>query len=85
MAGNFHPIGFDQVINAKQRLAYDTATPPVTNYYGLAAPGTAEDAPGWSIRRETLDSDGRTIQIDFAGGSSEYGQIWANRLTLSYS
>ena len=85
MAGNFHLIGFDQVINAKQRLAYDTASPPVTNYYGLAAPGTAETDAGWSIRRETLDSQGRTTAVDFAGGSSEYGQIWANRLTISYS
>lgn len=82
MPGNFHPIGFDQVINAKQRIDYSSST---INYYGLAAPGTATSAAGWSIRRETLDSQGRTIQIDFAGGTSEYGQIWDSRAVLSYS
>ena len=82
MAGNFHPIGFDQVINAKQRLEYVSST---INYYGLAAPGTLTSEAGWSIRRETLDTSGRTIQVDLAGGSSEYGQIWDNRATLTYS
>lgn len=85
MAGNFHPLSADQAINAKQRLSYDTADPAVTNYYGFAAPGTAETDAGWQIRRETLDSQGRTTAIDFAGGTLEYSQIWANRATLSYS
>ena len=82
MPGNFHPLVGDQAINAKQRVDYNSST---INYYGFAAPGTATGTAGWQIRRETLDSQGRTIQIDFAGGTSEYGQIWDNRLTLLYS
>jgi hypothetical protein len=82
MAGNFHGLTGDQVINAKQRIEYASST---INYYGLAAPGTVTSAAGWQIRRETLDSQQRTIQIDFAGGTLEYGQVWDNRATLSYS
>ena len=82
MPGNFHGLTGDQVINAKQRIEYNSST---INYYGLAAPGTATSAAGWQIRRETLDSQSRTIQIDFAGGTLEYGQVWDNRATLSYS
>lgn len=82
MAGNFHPLTGDQVINAKQRIQYASAT---INYYGLAAPGTLTSEAGWQIRRETLDDQGRTTQIDFAGGTLEYNQIWDNRATLDYS
>lgn len=82
MAGNFHPLGGDQVINAKQRLEYASAT---VNYYGLAAPGTAEDAAGWQIRRETLDASGRTTQINFAQGTLEYSSQWSLRATYDYS
>lgn len=82
MAGNFHPLTGDQVVNAKQRIQYVDTT---TNYYGLAAPGTSEEAAGWQIRRETLDSQGRTTAIDFASGTLENNQIWTNRATLLYS
>lgn len=82
MAGEFHPIGFDQVINASQRIQYVTTT---RNLYGLAAPGAKETDAAWSIREETLDSSQRTIGIRFAGGTSAYSQVWADRLSLSYS
>ena len=82
MAGNFHPLSGDQVINAKQRIDYASAT---INYYGLAAPGTATNAAAWQIRRETLDSSQRTTQIDFAGGTLDYNQIWDNRASLDFS
>ena len=82
MPGNFHGIVGDQVIASKQRIQYVSST---RNLYGLAAPGTAESAAGWQIREEILDSQGRTIEINFAGGTAEYGQIWSSRLTLVYS
>ena len=82
MPGNFHPLVGDQAINSKQRVQYVNATRIL---YGLAAPGTAEDAAGWSIREETLDSSGRTIEINFANATAEYGAKWSERLTLSYS
>lgn len=82
MAGNFHPLTGDQVINAKARMQYVSTT---RNLYGLAAPGTLETAAGWQIREEILDSQGRTIEINFAGGTLEYSQVWSNRATLTYS
>ena len=82
MAGNFHPLTGDQVINAKARMHYVSAT---RNLYGLAAPGTLETDSGWAIREEILDSQQRTIEINFAGGTLEYGQRWDQRLSLVYS
>lgn len=82
MAGNFFAIGGDQAINAKQRIDYASAT---TIYIGFAAPGSATSDEAWQIRRQTLDSSGRTTAIDFANGTLEYNQVWDNRATLSYS
>lgn len=81
MAGNFHPLSGDQVINAKQRIVYVSTTRVL---YGLAAPGTATSAAGWQIRQETLDSQSRTTAIDFAGSTLEYNQVWDNALSLTY-
>ena len=82
MAGDFFPLSGDQVINAAQRIEYVSAT---KNYYGLAAPGTTETMPGWAIREETLDSQGRTTAIKFANGTVGYSQQWSLRATYSYS
>ena len=82
MAGDFHPLSGDQVINAKQRIQYVSTT---KNRYGIAAPGTAEDAPGWQIREETLDSQGRTIAIDFANATVGYINKWSERANFDYS
>lgn len=81
MAGNFHPLSGDQVINAQQRIDYVSST---KNYYGLAAPGALTSDSAWQIREETLDSQGRTIAIKFAGSTLEYNQIWDNRAVLTY-
>ncbi len=84
MAGNFHPISFDQAINAKQRIDYVSATRIL---YGFAAPGTAETDGGWAIREEILDSNQRTIEINFARSTIEYSENnkWSDRLTYIYS
>ena len=82
MAGNFHPMVGDQALNAKQRVHYVST---IRILYGLAAPGTPTSSPGWQIRQETLNNSGQTTDIDFAGGTAEYGAIWDDRLGLSYS
>ena len=70
------------ILGSKQRLDYASST---INYYGIAAPGSLTSQAVWQIRRETLDSLQRTIQIDFAGGTIDQTQIWDNRATLTYS
>lgn len=80
--GNFHALVGDQAINAKQRIDYANAT---TIYIGFGAPGALEANPAWQIRRQTLDGSGRTTEINFAGGTVAYEQIWNNRTTLNYS
>ena len=89
MGGLFQPLVGDQVINAKQRMAYDLATTvsggASRNLYGIAAPGSEENAEAWMIREEIIDSQGRSIQINFAGGTLEYIKKWSERLTYTYS
>jgi hypothetical protein len=65
-----------------QKIDYNSAT---VTYYGYASPGTLTTAAAWRIVKETMDSQGRTISIEYAGGASERNQIWDNRASLSYS
>ena len=76
------PITGDVATHFQVRIEYaDSAT----NYYGLASPGVATSTAGWQIRKETLDSQGRTTLVQFAGGTHHFTQVWDNRATLSYS
>ena len=55
-------------------------------YVGEAAPGSATSAAVWRIFRldETGSGDEELIK-KFASGSTNFDQIWDNRLALSYS
>lgn len=55
-----------------------------TNYYGYASPGSTTDEEVWAIKRETLDDNGRTLRIQWAGKQSARNQIWDNRTGLTY-
>jgi hypothetical protein len=66
------------------KLLIDYASSTVI-YYGYASPGASQSASVWRIRRETRDSNGRTTAIEYAGGTAERDQVWANRATLEYS
>lgn len=54
-------------------------------FIGLAKPGTAENAPGWQIRKFTFDINNLTDGENFANGSVEFNAIWTDRAALSYS
>lgn len=82
MAGNFHPLVGDQVINARQEIDYDSTAN--ANYVGIAAPGATTAQAAWAIRKITFDSQSRTIRVEFAGKTLEYNQVWDDRLTLTY-
>ena len=64
------------------RIDYASTT---VNYYGHASPSSATSSAVWRIKRETLDSQGRTTAIEYADGSAGFLSIWDNRATLSYS
>lgn len=70
------------LINYQQVIDYASTT---TNYYGVAPPGTAQSDARWQIRRETLDSQGRTTNIQFANGSINLDQTWTTRASQTYS
>jgi len=51
------------------------------DYLGLALPSTATSAERWRIARINQTTD----DIDYAGGSDLFDQVWDDVLTLSYS
>lgn len=54
----------------------------VTNFYGHASPQANESDAVWRIRKETLDSQGRTIDIQFAGKTNSFIHVWNDRASL---
>ena len=60
----------------------DSVSPSVS-YVGKATVGSLESSPSWKISKITVvDND---IEILWAAGSSSYTNVWADRLSLSYS
>ena len=53
-------------------------------YRGEAAPGAAEDAPVWRIKRIAFGSDGDVTET-WAAGNADYAHAWADRATLEFA
>lgn len=54
-------------------------------YYGSTRPGTAVTTAGWRISKETLDSSGNTIRIEYYNGDNDYNNVWNSGTTLAIS
>lgn len=54
-------------------------------YKGDAGPGTAKSYAGWRISKFTYDANGNVTDIQWAGGTNTFSQIWNNRAVLVYS
>ena len=54
-------------------------------FLGVAQAGTPKTANKWAIRRFTYDVNNNVTDIQFAGGSDDYKQVWNNRASLEYS
>jgi hypothetical protein len=52
-------------------------------YKGYAVPGTLDSEPLWRIKKLTIASDDDVI-TQWAGGSSDFVNIWANRASYTY-
>lgn len=50
-------------------------------YYGFAKPGSLTSAAVWRVIREHID----TGDVEFAGGTDDFTNIYDNRLSESYS
>lgn len=59
----------------------DEASATIT-YIGEATPGTAEGAASWRVKRIT--TSGANVIIEWAG-SADFGHIWNNRASLTYT
>lgn len=83
-------LGFDgrdlQRLNAsnlRYEIEYDASNNPL--YIGIAAPGKLTSDASWMIKKLTWDGSNNLTSLKFAGGTSEFTQIWDNRASLSYS
>lgn len=54
-----------------------------TSYRGEAVPGSLTSDPLWRVQRITITGD--DLVIEWADGSSDFTQIWDDRLSLTYS
>lgn len=66
--------------------AYTSKTDEVSStllYSAVAAPGSATDQPVWKIWRVQLV--GTVMTTSWAGGSTDFDQVWDNRASLTYS
>lgn len=59
-------------------------TDPQVLYIGKAVVGSSTNQPVWQIQRVTIEADD-DAQIRFAGGTTEFNQVWSNRTALVYS
>ena len=69
------------VDHLQQIIDYASST---VNYVGLASPSASVASAVWQIKRLTLDSSGRTTNVEFAGLSANFDQIWNSRADLTY-
>lgn len=78
------PSGYSSTVRKTLQVeAYKKrfATLEGVTYIGLAAPGTAESAAAWQIRREN-DTSGN---VDWADGDTDFDNVWDDRASLTYS
>lgn len=52
-------------------------------YIGTAAPGSSENSASWRIKQ--VLTTGADLRILWADGNSNFDNVWADRLSLSYS
>lgn len=75
----------DFALKYKQRTAYVAGSDNMlTEYFGLALPGTAESDPKWIIIKNSYSGNAQT-GTDFAGGKNEFAFSWTNRESYTYS
>lgn len=67
-----------QIINVE----YDGDDNPI--FIGYAKPGTANSADQWLIQQLTW-SGGNMVTLRFAGGSLDFGFVWNDRASYTYS
>ena len=53
-------------------------------YMGISASGSLTSEPRWHIIKIENNSDGETLSITNADGTSEPTKIWDNRTSLTY-
>jgi len=65
------------------KIDYNGGTNPV--YIGFASSGTATSASSWRIMKLTYDVNSNVTDVQWAGGTTDFSNIYDNRASLSYS
>lgn len=76
------------VLNKAERKDTEENTPgagDITQYYGIAAPQSANASAVWLITRTIFLKDGGAFDTEKLFASLVENQVWDNRLALSYS
>ncbi|MBF0462457.1 MAG: hypothetical protein HQL87_13815 [Magnetococcales bacterium] len=78
------PVALDgaQFLTSRTDTVVDGTTQTI--YIGLAIPGSTEEAAVWMIQRVSMPADGSSTTL-FASGQALFNQIWADRISLSYT
>lgn len=66
--------------DAKTIVAYVS---DLYRYYGMARPGTAVTTAAWRISRETVNTSGNTVAIDWVNGNNDFINVWNSGTTLA--
>jgi vacuolar-type H+-ATPase subunit E/Vma4 len=74
-------VSLEQRSDSLYSLRLDEASPTVM-YVGEASPSAALSSPVWRIKR--IDTTSGVI-VEWADGNSNFDNVWADRLTLSYN
>lgn len=73
-----------QTSSTPEALRVDVSPDGLTMYVGYAAPGSAEGAPEWRIKKLTSTTEGDVVAL-WAEGNSRYIHVWTDRAALAYA
>lgn len=65
------------------KIDYSGGLNPV--YIGFASSGTSTSASSWRIMKLTYDVNSNVTDVQWAGGTTDFSNIYDNRASLSYS
>ena len=72
---------FDFILTTQ--MDYNGTSNPV--YVGQAFPGSSVNNPCWRIQYIQYNGSGQVTSVQWSPNSFIFGDIWANRASLSYS
>lgn len=83
--GGSSPWKTDSSASYRLTVALDYVSGSNPIYIGIAAPGSSQASAVWQIRKLMYDGSSNPTDIQYAGGSTAFTNVWTNRASFSYS